>query len=185
MLMTVERDDIDIPVAPADMSDICDTVARICADHPADYWRGLERQPVGDRFPQAFMTALAEAGMMGAILPEDAGGAGLPIEAAAAIVTTIHAAGADARMLIAQFEAAERLLAAGGTGATPVLQEVAEGGLAIYATALLEGTVRDGGDGGIVLDGTAARVSGVSARIVSTSSAKPILSISSASSSTR
>ena len=62
MLMHATESDLRIPVQVDDFADICDTVENICAKFPAKYWRDLEDRPVRERFPEAFVAALSEAG---------------------------------------------------------------------------------------------------------------------------
>lgn len=53
-------------------------VRRLCLDFPGDYWRALDRDA---RYPADFVRALTEAGWLAALIPEDYGGAGLPLSA--------------------------------------------------------------------------------------------------------
>lgn len=164
MMIEHDRIDFDIPVLPEDNSAICDTVAKICADHPAEYWRALEKKPAGERFPKDFMAAMTKAGMTGATIPEEHGGADLTIEAVAAIVETVHASGANAAAMIAQYHAVERLLEAGAQNrAAEVLEAVAEGAASLYANAMLKGSAEADSEQGVTLSGTADRVTGACA----------------------
>ena len=58
-------------------------VAKLCARFPGEYWRGLDRERA---YPTEFVRALTEAGYLAALIPEEFGGAGLPLSAAAAIL---------------------------------------------------------------------------------------------------
>lgn len=62
---------------------ICDAVAKLCAKFTGDYWRKLDREMA---YPQAFVDALTEAGWLSVLIPEEYGGAGLPLSAAAAVL---------------------------------------------------------------------------------------------------
>ena len=66
-----------------DFQDIRDAVAKLCADFPGKYWQELDRARA---YPDAFVTALTEAGYLAALIPEELGGAGLPLSAATAIL---------------------------------------------------------------------------------------------------
>ena len=80
-------------VLPADPhAEIREEVAKLCARFPGDYWRKLD-QVRG--YPTEFVQALTEGGYLAALIPEEFGGAGLPLSAAAAILETIHATGCN------------------------------------------------------------------------------------------
>ncbi len=89
------------PSVPVDRDypEIRDAVAAICARYPGAYWRRLEDARA---YPQEFVDALTEAGYLAALIPEEYGGSGLPIRAAAVILETIHAAGCNAGACHAQ-----------------------------------------------------------------------------------
>jgi acyl-CoA dehydrogenase len=74
-------------------------VARLCARFPGAYWRELDARR---GYPGEFVAALTEAGYLAALIPEEYGGAGLPISAAAAILETIHAEGCNGAACHAQ-----------------------------------------------------------------------------------
>ncbi|MFT5219071.1 MAG: acyl-CoA dehydrogenase [Planctomycetota bacterium] len=79
--------------------DIRDNISRLCADFPGEYWQKCDRERA---YPQAFVDALTEAGYLGALIPEEYGGSGLPISAAAAILEQIHLCGSNAAACHAQ-----------------------------------------------------------------------------------
>ena len=66
-----------------DLAAIRDGVAAICARFGDDYWREVDDQA---RFPREFHRAMAEGGWLGVTLPERYGGAGLGVQAAAAVM---------------------------------------------------------------------------------------------------
>src|SRR5947209_10822943 len=72
--------------------DIRDAVAKLCAQFPGEYWRKLDREMA---YPQAFVDALTQAGYLSVLIPEEYGGAGLKISAAAAILEEIQRAGCN------------------------------------------------------------------------------------------
>ena len=51
-------------------------VAKLCARFPGEYWRKLDRDRA---YPTEFVRALTEAGYLAALIPEEYGGAGLPL----------------------------------------------------------------------------------------------------------
>ena len=73
-----------------DYPEIRDAVAKICEGFPGQYWRDLEDQSVEGSYPTDFVQALTESGYLGALIPEEYGGAGLPIRAGAVILETIR-----------------------------------------------------------------------------------------------
>jgi acyl-CoA dehydrogenase len=79
-----------------DHTDIRDSVRKLCDKFPGEYWRALEDQPPEGSYPTDFIKALTEAGYLAALIPEQYGGAGLSLRAAAVILETINAAGCSA-----------------------------------------------------------------------------------------
>ena len=85
-----------------DFADIRDAVRRVCADFPDEYWGELDER---EGYPTDFINALTEAGFLAALIPEQYGGSGLPLRAAAVIMeevcaTGCHAAAGHAQMYI-------------------------------------------------------------------------------------
>lgn len=72
--------------------DIRDAVAKLCAQFPGEYWRKLDREMA---YPSAFVDALTEAGYLSVLIPEEYGGSGLKLSAAAAILEEIQRAGCN------------------------------------------------------------------------------------------
>jgi len=72
--------------------DIRAAVRALCANFPGEYWRNLDRERA---YPTAFVKALTEAGFLAALIPEEFGGSGLTISAAAVIMEEIQAAGCN------------------------------------------------------------------------------------------
>src|SRR5271170_8445984 len=73
-------------------ADIREAVAKLCAQFPGEYWRKLDREMA---YPKAFVRALTEAGYLSVLIPEEYGGAGLGISAAAAVLETVQAEGCN------------------------------------------------------------------------------------------
>ena len=74
-------------------------VRAICAKYPGEYWRKLEKN---DEYADAFVNELTAAGYLGALIPEEYGGAGLPLRAGCVILEEIHASGCSAAACHAQ-----------------------------------------------------------------------------------
>src|SRR4051795_7536783 len=70
-----------------DLRDIRAAVRDFCGRFDGAYWRGLEP----DRYPEEFVQALTEHGWLAALIPEEYGGAGLPLSAASVILEEISA----------------------------------------------------------------------------------------------
>jgi alkylation response protein AidB-like acyl-CoA dehydrogenase len=80
-------------------TEIREAVARLCARFPGEYWRDLDRQMA---YPKDFVSALTEAGYLSLLIPEDYGGSGLPLAAAAAVLEEIQLSGCNAGACHAQ-----------------------------------------------------------------------------------
>ena len=74
-------------------------MGKLCARFPGEYWRRVDRDRA---YPTEFVQALTEGGWLGALIPEEFGGAGLPLSAAAAILEEIHRSGGNAGACHAQ-----------------------------------------------------------------------------------
>src|SRR5438552_2998092 len=74
-------------------------VTEICKRYPGEYWRDLDARR---EYPEKFVDELTQAGYLAALIPQEYGGAGLPIRDAALILETIHANGGSASACHAQ-----------------------------------------------------------------------------------
>ncbi|MDH3228582.1 MAG: acyl-CoA/acyl-ACP dehydrogenase [Alphaproteobacteria bacterium] len=119
-----------------DYPEIRDSVARICGNFPGEYWRLLE----DDRaYPEDFVAALTRDGYLAALIPEEYGGAGLPLRAAAVILETIHASGCNAGACHAQMYIMGTLLRHGSDEQKQrYLPGIASGELRLQAFAVTE-----------------------------------------------
>jgi alkylation response protein AidB-like acyl-CoA dehydrogenase len=82
-----------------EFADIRDGVRALCAKFPGEYWRALDRERA---YPTDFVRALTKAGYLAALIPEEYGGSGLNLAAAAAIMEEIHASGGNGAACHAQ-----------------------------------------------------------------------------------
>jgi len=73
-----------------DHPELRDSVRKICAKYPGSYWSGLEDN---EAYPTQFVEELTQAGFLGALIPEEYGGSGLPLRAAAVILEEINGCG--------------------------------------------------------------------------------------------
>ncbi|MEJ1975768.1 MAG: acyl-CoA dehydrogenase family protein [Acetobacteraceae bacterium] len=76
-----------------DFPELRDAVRRICARYPGSYWRELDDK---EDYPTAFIDELTKAGFLASLIPEEYGGSGLPLRAAAVILEEINASGCTA-----------------------------------------------------------------------------------------
>ncbi len=74
-------------------------VRRICERFPGEYWRRLDAEKA---YPSEFVQALTEHEYLAALVPEEYGGAGLPLRAGVVILETIHESGCNAAACHAQ-----------------------------------------------------------------------------------
>jgi acyl-CoA dehydrogenase len=89
----------EIETFEEDYGDIRASVRALCARFPGEYWRALDRDR---QYPTEFVQALTEAGMLAVLIPEEYGGSGLGISAAAAILEEIHKSGGNGAACHAQ-----------------------------------------------------------------------------------
>ncbi|MCG8546139.1 MAG: acyl-CoA/acyl-ACP dehydrogenase [Alphaproteobacteria bacterium] len=124
-----------------DYADIRDAVKKICADFPGEYWRNLEDQPVEGSYPTEFVKTLTESGFLAALIPEEYGGAGLPVRAGAVILETIHETGCSAGAVHAQMYTMGTVLRHGSKDQKEqYLPKIASGELRLQAFGVTEPT---------------------------------------------
>src|SRR3984893_18565872 len=92
VMQGVPEEAVQLPLGET-YPEIRDLVRRICSDFPGSYWRKLDDE---EAYPTEFVTALTKAGLLAALIPEEYGGLGLPLSAAAATLEEIHACGCNA-----------------------------------------------------------------------------------------
>jgi len=127
-----------MPEAPENYNDIRDAVARLCEQFPGEYWRGVDREMA---YPVEFVTALTKAGWLAALIPEQYGGAGLPLSAGAAILEEIHRSGGNAGACHAQMYTMGTLLRHGSEQQKQsFLPGIADGSLRLQAFGVTEPT---------------------------------------------
>ena len=128
---------LTMPLEPQ-WTEIRDGVKRVCDGFPNAYWMKLDHE---DAYPTAFVDALTEAGYLGALIPEEFGGAGLPLSAAVAILETIHAEGCNAAACHAQMYTMGTVLKHGNAGQkAKYLPGIADGSLRLQAFGVTEPT---------------------------------------------
>ncbi len=86
-------DDQTMVMLGEDYAELRDAVRRLCARFPGEYWRGLDEK---SQYPTRFIEELTAGGFLAALIPEEFGGGGLPLRAAAVILEEINASGCTA-----------------------------------------------------------------------------------------
>jgi len=121
-----------------DHGDIRDGVRKVCEGFPQEYWRAQDEI---SEYPHAFVDAMTEAGYLGALIPEEYGGAGLPIRAGSVILEEIHAAGCSAAACHAQMYIMGTLLRHGSEAQKrKYLPGIASGDIRLQAFGVSEPT---------------------------------------------
>ena len=117
---------------------IRDSVRALCADFPGEYWRELDRERA---YPTRFVDALTKAGFLAALIPEEFGGSGLSMRAAAAIMEEIHASGCNGAACHAQMYTMGTVLRHGSAEQKQLyLPAIARGELRLQAFGVTEPT---------------------------------------------
>ena len=111
-------------------------VAKLCAQFPGEYWREKDKHRA---YPSEFVAALGEAGYLAALIPEEYGGAGLPISAAAAILEEIQQQGCNGGAVHAQMYIMGTVLRHGSDAQKAAyLPKIATGELRLQAFGVTE-----------------------------------------------
>ena len=119
-------------------AEIREAVRRLCADFPGEYWRKLDETR---SYPTEFVTALTEAGYLSVLIPEEYGGSGLGLGAAAAILETIQAEGCNGGACHAQMYTMGTILRHGSEEQKRrYLPDIAAGKLRLQAFGVTEPT---------------------------------------------
>lgn len=115
-----------------------ETVRQLCAGFPGSYWREKDRERA---YPTEFVNALTEAGLLSSLIPEEYGGAGLPLSVASAILEEIHANGCNGAACHAQMYTMGTLLRHGSEEQRKkYLPGIATGELRLQAFGVTEPT---------------------------------------------
>jgi len=113
-------------------------VRALSARFPGEYWRAADRDRA---YPTEFVRALTEAGMLAALIPDDYGGSGLGLSAAAAILEEIHRSGGNGAACHAQMYTMGTILRHGNDEQKRRwLPEIAAGRLRLQAFGVSEPT---------------------------------------------
>ena len=108
----------------------------LCARFPGEYFRQVDRERA---YPEAFVTALTEAGWLAALIPQDYGGSGLGLTEASVIMEEINRSGGNAGACHGQMYNMGTLLRHGSAAQkAEYLPRIARGELRLQAMAVTE-----------------------------------------------
>jgi acyl-CoA dehydrogenase len=124
--------------ASDELGQIRESVRALCARFPGEYWRTLDRERA---YPTEFVAALTDAGFLAALIPEEYGGSGLTMTAAAAIMEEIQASGCNGAACHAQMYTMGTVLRHGSVAQKARwLPQIAAGKLRLQAFGVTEPT---------------------------------------------
>ncbi|MEC9070144.1 MAG: acyl-CoA dehydrogenase family protein, partial [SAR324 cluster bacterium] len=142
-----------------DIKAIREGIKALCLKFPNEYWRDKDRTRT---YPVEFVKMLSEHGYLGCLIPEEYGGSGLTLRAAAVILEEIHRSGGNGAACHAQMYIMGTLLRHGSEEQKKrYLPGIAEGSLRLQAfgvtepssgtdTLALKTTARKAGDSYII-----------------------------------
>lgn len=121
---------------PPEIAQMREAVRALCSDFPGSYWREKDRERA---YPGEFVDALTKAGFLAALIPEEYGGSGLGLSAAAAILEEIHSSGCNASACHAQMYIMGTILRDGSEAQKQqYLPKIATGELRLQAFGVTE-----------------------------------------------
>ena len=119
-----------------DYPELRESVRKICEKYPGEYWRKLEEEQA---YPTAFVEELTQGGFLASLIPEEYGGAGLPLRAAAVILEEINGSGCNAGACHAQMYIMGTVLRHGSEAQKrEYLPKIATGALRLQAFGVTE-----------------------------------------------
>jgi acyl-CoA dehydrogenase len=122
----------------AGLAEIREGVANVCRQFPGEYWR---RCDASREYPTEFVNALMKEGYLAAMVPEEFGGSGLNLTAAAVILEEIHRNGCNAAACHAQMYTMGTVLRHGSAEQkSSFLPKIADGSLRLQAFGVTEPT---------------------------------------------
>ena len=128
----------DINPRSVDHQEYRSAVRELCAGFGSDYWRSLDERAA---YPEAFVTALADAGWLSVLIPEEYGGGGLGVTEASVVLEEINRSGANSGACHAQMYIMGALVRHGsGEQKRRYLPDIAAGRLRLQSFAVTEPT---------------------------------------------
>ncbi|GAC1404325.1 MAG: acyl-CoA dehydrogenase family protein [Chloroflexota bacterium] len=108
----------------------------VCRNFPDRYWRELDRVRA---YPEAFVAAMTDNGLMGALIPEEYGGLGLSLTETSVILEEVNRSGGNAGTLHAQMYTMGTILRHGSEEQKRrYLPQIARGELRLQAFGVTE-----------------------------------------------
>jgi alkylation response protein AidB-like acyl-CoA dehydrogenase len=121
-----------------DHAEIREEVRKLCSKYPGAYWRDLDARRA---YPTEFVAELTKSGFLSVLIPEEFGGSGLGLSAAAAILETIQASGCNGAACHAQLYTMGTVLRHGSPAQKAAyLPKIATGELRLQAFGVTEPT---------------------------------------------
>jgi acyl-CoA dehydrogenase len=118
--------------------EIRESVRRLCARFPGEYWRALDRERA---YPTEFVRTLTTEGFLSVLIPEEFGGSGLGLGAATAVLEEIHRSGSNGGACHAQMYTMGTILRHGSSEQkAKYLPRIAKGELRLQAFGVTEPT---------------------------------------------
>ena len=122
--------------ADVEQTEIREAVRKLCERFPGEYWQQMDRERL---YPSDFVSALTDSGFLSVLIPEQYGGAGLGLSAAAAILEEIHRSGGNGGACHAQMYVMGTLLKHGSNEQKEhFLPKIAAGELRLQAFGVTE-----------------------------------------------
>ena len=116
--------------------EIREEVRKLCSGFPGEYWQKLD---IDSDYPTEFVATLSDAGYLAALIPEEYGGSGLPLSAAAAILEEVQHSGCSAAACHAQMYIMGTILRHGSEAQkAKYLPPIANGELRLQAFGVTE-----------------------------------------------
>jgi acyl-CoA dehydrogenase len=124
--------------SPKSHSELRAAVRALCSQFDGAYWREIDEARA---YPEAFVTALTEAGWLAALIPEEYGGSGLGIAEASVILEEINHSGGNSGVCHAQMYTMGTLLRHGSAAQKRhYLPRIANGELRLQSFGVTEPT---------------------------------------------
>ena len=128
--MTAENDE--------SFPEIRDSVRKLCARFPGEYWRALDRERA---YPTEFVRTLTQEGFLSVLIPEEFGGSGLGLGAGLAVLEEVHRSGCNGGACHAQMYTMGTVLRHGSAEQKKLyLPKIASGELRLQAFGVTEPT---------------------------------------------
>ena len=119
-----------------DHKDLRRAVREVCSRFPDEYWRGLDERR---EYPEDFVQAMTELGLLGALIPEEYGGLGLDLSGACVILEEVNRSGGNAGPAHAQMYTMGTILRHGSKEQREeYLPKIASGELRLQAFGVTE-----------------------------------------------